>query len=179
MKFAIQTSNPRVVSDICPNDATIGEAIESIFPLLTEFAILIWNGVYIPLNYKYDVSEIFDDIVELVTCVALAPEGKLLVSWPSSTFRARWALSWSSREITIHASWDSVIGGTEQLLNTFPALIIDKALFLREWVTLLRKIHTLLLECLGTNSPPFDIEPLNDAIALVDGLGQLYNECEE
>jgi len=34
--------------------------------MLTEDAILIWNAIYIPLNYKYDISYMIDDILNLL-----------------------------------------------------------------------------------------------------------------
>ena len=52
MIFAVQVSNPEASGKLESDDESFQEAIESLFPLHTEYAFIIWNNVYVPLSYK-------------------------------------------------------------------------------------------------------------------------------
>ena len=55
MNFYIQASNPRALKPSFIEE-NLSAAIESVFPMNTENAILFWNHIAIPLSYKYDIS---------------------------------------------------------------------------------------------------------------------------
>jgi hypothetical protein len=174
MKFAIQISNPRPMSMVHSHDATLSDAIQSMFPLLTEFAIIVWNDVYVPITYKLDVSLIINDVVEMVGSIANQQTGTLTIDWPSSTFRARWTLTWAANELSINSTWDSVIGGAEALLNAAPALTIEKTAFLAEWANLLRLVRDLVSECSEGVKLEFDLSELRAAVDRLPLGGHLY-----
>jgi hypothetical protein len=150
MKFLVQASDPRPSALVSPDDSSLGEAIETIFPLSTDFALLVWNNVYIPLTYKYDISVIINDIIAMLGAVVARDEGSITVFWPSNTFCTRWALTWSATDLAITTTWESVIGGTESMLNKMPSLNLDKNTFLLEWKPLLDKIKQSVLMASGT-----------------------------
>jgi hypothetical protein len=153
MKFFVQASDPQTSCFMSEDDLTLAEAIETIFPLHTDFAILVWNDVYVPLTYKYDISIIINDVLIMLASLIASEKGSTTIHWPSNTFRARWILTWSAAELVIISSWESVIGGTEFLLNKAPVLTIEKKVFLSEWVNLLRKVSNSVLTRSGSIDP--------------------------
>ncbi|HHR2550667.1 TPA: hypothetical protein ACSY39_10840 [Listeria monocytogenes] len=56
MNFFIQANTPQKTGVFESDDYDLSTAIETIFPMLTEDAILVWNHIYVPLSYKYDIS---------------------------------------------------------------------------------------------------------------------------
>jgi hypothetical protein len=150
MKFFIQASDPRPSGLVSANDSSLGEAIETIFPLRTDFALLGWNDVYVPLTYKYDISIIISDILSMLDSILASDAGSFAVYWPSNTFCARWILTWSATELHIATTWDSVIGGTESMLNNVPDLDLEKNAFLSEWKPLLRKVRESITTTSGS-----------------------------
>ena len=56
MKFLIQANSPECTMNFDKEDYNLATAIETIFPLMTENAILMWHHLCIPLSYKYDIS---------------------------------------------------------------------------------------------------------------------------
>jgi len=159
---------------VSSSDATLCEAIETMFPLLTEFAIMVWNDVFIPITYKYDISIIINDVLALVTSIADQEAGTTVIEWPSNTFRARWALTWAANEVTIKSSWESVIGGTESLLNAASDLIIEKDAFLAEWGSLLRVLSDVIHRFTEGVKVEFDLSALDATIHRIPSRGHLY-----
>ena len=53
MIFSVQASNPKYWKNVLDEeDSSLSDAIETIFPLNTEYAFLEWNHIFIPLSYK-------------------------------------------------------------------------------------------------------------------------------
>ncbi|MEO7594939.1 MAG: hypothetical protein ABI134_27225, partial [Byssovorax sp.] len=75
-EFFIQSSNPRSSSECDADDASLCDAVQTVFPMATESMIMVWSGVYIPLGYKYDVSLMVDDIIDLCNDILLTKEGR-------------------------------------------------------------------------------------------------------
>lgn len=165
MKFLVQASNPRPSSLVSPDDSSLGEAIETIFPLRTDFALLVWNNVYVPLTYKYDISMMITDIISMLASVVARDEGSITVFWPSNTFSTRWILTWSSTDLSIITTWESVIGGTESMLNKVPSLNIDRNTFLLEWRPLLCKIKESILITSGTVDTKYMLADLDSILS--------------
>jgi hypothetical protein len=93
MSFGIQVGNPKILSAegiICSD---LRGAIEEIFPLHTERALLVWNHIYIPICYKYDLSILIDDIIPLLTFLLEHEEGEYRVNWGSNTFHSDWIIN--------------------------------------------------------------------------------------
>lgn len=76
MNFYIQANNPKVLKEYNAEDESIADAMETIFPLYTESAILVWNHISIPLSYKYDISYMMDDVLDLLESFMQAKNGK-------------------------------------------------------------------------------------------------------
>jgi hypothetical protein len=140
--FKIQLSNP-VILPYEGDDAeiTLDEAIESIFPSDTEYLILTWNHIYIPLNYKYDISCMISDFIRILQFMENDSSEPLEIYWTSNTFASIWTLHQLGNEIKLHSKWNCVIGGTENLLNKSSENQLEKEEFKNEIKKLLAFIY--------------------------------------
>lgn len=130
-------------------DTRLGEALESCFPCLEDGALLYWNGVAVPLSYKYDLSLIIHDVIALVRHLRTCSRGNLVICWPSNTFHATWHLEVVAGRLRITASWNSVsaqFGPLEDQLNGAPVVEVSQADFMKQWVALLRLARQALLD---------------------------------
>ena len=133
MNFVIQASKPRISGEYNLGDRDISEAIETIFPMNTESAILQWNCISIPLSYKYDISYMIWDILNLLEQLQTEPQGMMMIQWLPDTFRVDWKIVWKDNQMTIKSYWESVVGGLEELLNQKPVISLKIDNFLYEW----------------------------------------------
>ena len=133
--FHIKAKNP------CPNAGLVGdasdlaEAIQLSFPLDTDDAVLQWNQVSIPISYKYDISVILEDVLELLeSCL----KGRSVeISFGSDTFSSNWKVTPVDGKVSISAYWVSVVGGVEGDLNKEPDLVVAKMHFVQQWSRLI------------------------------------------
>lgn len=140
MDFIIQAGNPRFTGIFDPEDENLHDAIETVFPFYTEYAILKWKSVYIPIDYKYDLSLMVTDIIHMLKKIRTANKGRLDTFWASDTFANHWHLEWMDDTLTVSAQWNSVLGHTEDLLNQMGSITISKQSFLYEWKKVLGNI---------------------------------------
>lgn len=131
--FEIQTGQPRTEAAHDPEDESLCDAIQGAFPLRTEHMFMVWNHVYIPLGYKYDVSLIVDDALDLVDAMLSEATGLRTIHWPSNTFASSWTVEWRGALVTIQATWSCVLGGTESLLNASGPVVLPVDEFVAEW----------------------------------------------
>jgi hypothetical protein len=148
--FDIQISNPTAIEIRDRDDSNINEAIQSIFHLDSEYGFIIWNHLFIPVSYKYDISYMINDIIKIVNFIKNG-DGFLEINWASDTFFSSWKIECTSQSIKIESTWDSVLGRLEDLLNKHSALEVDKHLFVEKWKTLLLFVKSKL-EKAGYNS---------------------------
>lgn len=173
-EFIIQSSNPRAESDCDPDDASLSDAIQTVFPMDTERMLMVWNGIYIPLGYKYDVSLMVDDILDLCSNIFAVIEGHQRVCWPSNTFAAAWDVRWGSDMVTIEAQWNRVVGGTEAMLNERSCISIPQEDFLAEWKRPLEIVDDALRNAGYTQQQIPRLTVLRNIITRLPGHGHLY-----
>lgn len=140
--FYIQVSNPRVINcekQVC-ND--LFDAAELLFPLFTEKAFMVWNGIWLPIDYKYDLCVILEDILYFLNLIMNDEAGFVKVCFGSDTFQADWNIRWKEDLLEIQSVWNSIHGGKEILvaLNNSPNITMSKNQFISEWKGLLSKI---------------------------------------
>lgn len=138
--FAIQVSNPVVLTPVKGQVEYLYQAIQEIFPDTTEEAYLLWNWIPVRIDYKYDLYMLIDDIPPLLDALLNSDKGSQRVCWGSNSFRAEWKLEWASNRLIIASQWDSIAGNYEDLLNSRSQLEIEQDMFLWEWKALLRKV---------------------------------------
>jgi hypothetical protein len=174
IEFLIQASNPRPLRAHDPDDESLSDAIQTVFPLDSEWAFLVWNGVYVPLSYKYDLSLMVDDIVWMLEEMLLRTTGNRVINWPSNTFSATWEMTWNEGVVKVSARWDCVLGGVEALLRGRPTISVRKSEFIAEWKTPLMIVEqTLRLAGYATDQVP-SLMRLSAIIAKLPEKGVLY-----
>lgn len=147
MIFYMQANNPKCQGALDFNNTFLSEAIEDIFPLYTENAIMSWNYISIPLSYKYDISYMIDDIVKLLNVLRNKKSGKYIVNWLPDTFRCNWSICWKEGEMEIDSMWECTVGDLENILNNRNKIIISVAAFSAEWKKILEVIIKNLEMC--------------------------------
>lgn len=131
--FVIQAGSPRTEPSYDPHDESLSDAAQASFPPHTESMIIVWNRVCIPLGYKYDVSLVLDDALDLVVAMTTEAASTRTVHWPSTSFGASWTVTWADSMTTIHATWRSIVGDTEKLLRDSGPIAVPVESFVAEW----------------------------------------------
>lgn len=144
MDFRIQAGAPRITGQFDEEDENLAEAIETIFPLYTEDAILVWKNIYIPLSYKYDLSIMIEDVLNMLEKLRKHPLGEWKIHWASDSFRNSWYMYWEKETLIISAEWRSVVGSTENLLKEKGEIKVPLLSFIAEWRKLLGNLITAL-----------------------------------
>ncbi|WP_405288860.1 hypothetical protein [Methanobrevibacter sp.] len=174
MNFVIQASKPRISGEYNLGDRDISEAIETIFPMNTESAILQWNCISIPLSYKYDISYMIWDILNLLEQLQTEPQGMMMIQWLPDTFRVDWKIVWKDNQMTIKSYWESVVGGLEELLNQKPVISLKIDNFLYEWKEVLYTLICALKDS-GYKKNLCGMEKLEYQFAEISKNGVLYS----
>lgn len=147
LDFYIQANNPKTQNVINKDDETLSDAIESVFSLNTENAIIIWNHINIPLSYKYDISYMMDDLLNLLHCLQSREMGEMVIHWLPDTFRSDWTITWKYGQMEIQSYWECVVGHLEELLNAHPKIDISIKRFMSEWKEILYIVIRGLKRC--------------------------------
>jgi len=176
MKFCIQASAPRTTGIFNAEDETLDEAIETTFFLNSEMALINWSGVFIPLSYKYSISTILADVLLMLQTILENNHETLELTWPSSDFNSRWVMSWKDDYLKIDAKWESVIGNTEEILNSLDSIEIGKTEFLNEWKMLLEVILNGLDTCGYDESTIKEISIMQSVYSNIETYGILYKD---
>ena len=150
--FEIQAGRPRTIGRYDPMDESLAEAFNTVFPMNAEAMMLIWNGIYVPINYKYDLGVMIDDVLLMCDRVLTSDDGQSRINWPSNTFDATWSLTWEGGIISIGAAWRSVSGNVVALLSS--SLVLPVEDFVAEWKQPLRVCCDALVDA-GYNVPGF------------------------
>lgn len=144
MFFIIQASCPRFTGVFNSEAESLSDAIESSFPLLTENLVMVWNYIPILLSYKYDISIMIDDILDVLEVLRVEDSGTKTIHWASNTFAHIWYLSWESTQLVIKAAWGSESGGIGEILENSGNITLTKQSFSSEWKKVLQNLITAL-----------------------------------
>lgn len=146
LNFKIETGNPRNNSIFDNEDSKLSEAIYTIFPLETEDAVLYWGDEKILLSYRYDISTIIDDIIQMIFTLMSNGSGRAFIDWSSNTFAVNWKIEWDEELLEIEAQWREEFNATNYLKNN-NVLKIEKQQFLKEWRKIIEILLVNLIEC--------------------------------
>jgi len=171
MNFRIQASQPKNTSEFCTEDKKVSEAIETVFPMMTEDALLIWNTSYIPLNYKYDISYMVEDIINMLRHIRENSSADMTINWPTNTFACNWVLFWKNEMLTINSRWRYESGRSYDELSEINIDIHD---FTYEWKMLLKVIIENLELCGYSKSNLLDMNIVYQEFQLIKCYGSLY-----
>lgn len=141
MRFKITPGNPECNTDLSVIHADdLSEAIELLFPMDTDDAVMEWGHCKIPLSYKYDLSVIIDDLVDLFEQIKKANFAFFSVFFGSDTFNTKWEIEQYDTILKIKAKWHSTAANNESELNKMPQLIVNSNTFLHEWMKIISTI---------------------------------------
>ncbi|SHJ47998.1 hypothetical protein SAMN02745136_00138 [Anaerocolumna jejuensis DSM 15929] len=172
--FYIQACKPINNRTVDENDSKLMEAIETIFPMRTEAAIMVWNYVSIPLSYKYDISYMINDIIIVIQELVMKQEGILIINWLPDTFCSQWLIKWKEDIVEIHSRWYCVVGDIIDNLNRVSSISMNKWDFINEWERVFYNIGIALKECGYSHKNIEDIELFNKICSMFSGKGILY-----
>ncbi len=178
MAFYIQASNPRFIKSINYDDESLSDAVESVFPLNTENAMLVWNYISVPLSYKYDISYMLDDIVDLLGVLQSQKCGKKTIHWLPDTFRCDWEVSWDDGKIEIQAHWECTVGHLEKILNEHETISLTVMDFESEWKEILYVVIRGLKNCGYDKKKIGGMENLLKQYERISNSGILYQNGE-
>jgi hypothetical protein len=173
-RFAVQASNPRFISTFDAADESLSDAIQTVFPLETEYALIVWNWIYIPLSYKYDISMMARDLIDLIELMSSSESGRRTIQWPSNTFASTWNIAWSNELTTVNAEWECVLGETESMLAAKPIIRLRTADFISEWKRLLETVVGALTAAGYTSEHLVEMRLLKDVVGEIKHDGLLY-----
>lgn len=176
LEFYIQASNPDMIRECDPADESLSDALQAVFASNTERLIMIWNGIFIPLSYKYDISLMVDDILVLCSEMLAAESGSQRIGWPSSTFTVVWDVEWSGATVSVNGLWNCVIGGTEAQLARKPGILMPRVEFLSEWKRPLEIVLNALREAGYTERQIRGFGGLVDVVSRLPQRSELYGD---
>ncbi len=160
-KFDIDPGKPVGIKETMGSASDVADAIELCFPLQADDAELIWGTERVPINYKYDVSVIYEDIVELLQeCMK---NKRVEVYFGSNTFSGSLSVTPFDDEFELEGRWDSVSGNKEKQLNQISVLKTKKSRFLRSWSGILENV----LEAVGNSNLSFSLATELDELRLL------------
>ena len=146
MKLIIQVSNPRMLRECDPDDESLSDALQKVFPMDTEDAYLGWGAFSIPLNYKYDVSLMAEGAVNLVEAMLGSSSGEWSIGWPSNSFDCTWEVVWAECRFEARAAWRDVNVSNVDLLNLAGPISGDCEQFVAEWKALFELLYRALTD---------------------------------
>ena len=84
------------------------------------------------LSYRYDISEMIDDIMQLFFALQKSDSGEWFVDWTPNTFASNWKFKWLKNCLEIEVNWREEFNATNYLKKN-NVLKIDKDIFLNGW----------------------------------------------
>jgi hypothetical protein len=176
MSFYIQVSNPTFLKPTESFDDSLKEVIEDIFPYEAEYAFLTWNGLPIPLRYKYDVNRILNSVLSLINLLLSTEEiPGFPIKLDCFAFTASWYVRCIGDSLQITSEWHRVDGGYEDWLNARSQLEIKKSTFIFEWKALLIKIIEAV-ESSNLNVDKKSLIELRSTESAITNFGKLYKK---
>ena len=173
--FRIQISNPKINMYKNLDNETLSEALQDLYKMETEDAFIHLNGFRIPLNYKYDISIISEDIISMIKKIFKKKEGVYSINWSSDTFYTLWNLNWKNNKIDFNVKWYNISGHLETLLNqNLATFSINKMEFIYEWNTLLKFLSNSLSEVGYKKDDLFMFKDLINLTQTIEKSGYFY-----
>ncbi|GEN76890.1 hypothetical protein [Chryseobacterium hagamense] len=148
--FEIIIKEKAKIEKLDSNDFDITEAIYSIYKNGKFMIFINWNGFYIPMNGS-TLSQIFDDIIEMLEALLDIESNNFSVNFLDSCFTAVWEFSKENENIKIKSEWIEIApynlkNITIEELNKVSNIVkINKVDFIRKWDFLIKIIKDDLI----------------------------------
>jgi hypothetical protein len=137
MSYALRPGKPLGQGTHRASDSNLAEALESIYALTDELA-LEWNGVALPLSYKFGLSAMVGDLLPLLAQLRERDRGERELEWASAEFPYHWLIRWEGRDLSLTATGRDEPGATP--LTGGHEVRVDRADFVAGWVHALRPV---------------------------------------
>lgn len=154
--FALVCGHPEtLVVPTPPARLSLSDAVEDVFVSSTNLLVLEWNGVSVPLSFKYDVSWVLLDAIEMVEqMLAARPPTTVAASFPSNSFQVEWEIDLAEDGgVEINAKWNAVGGNVAGLLADRSPLLTTASVFVTEW----RHLFAVLVRAIGEARMPVEM----------------------
>jgi hypothetical protein len=158
-------------------DESLCDALQTIFPMDTEDAYMVWNWIHVPLGYKYTFSFMVEDVLMILEQLMKHESGELTNCWPVQELRADWHMKWQGDTVEIRAQWETAPGFTEELLRARPMLIMNKGAFISEWKQVLGVILEALTQAGYHETQLRNLAKLREIHAAIREPGILYRSA--
>lgn len=175
MAFVLQVSNPATQPPRPAKVADLAQAVEAIYPMMTEDAVFIWNFYPLLVGYKYDLSVMIDDLLPMLSQILDLESGEYVVHWGSDTFRDIWRLRWDNDQLTAEIDWQGDLGDRAEFFQGLAVVNMARADFLAEWKMLLTRIRTDVESAPLKMANRAAFDRLRAIEAAIPRYGQLYS----
>lgn len=146
--FKINIKHQFVLGEVDAGDESVAEAISSTYSEYTHDIEVNWGSCAFALDRRGDLSEIYNDLVLMLTKLENREEKEFSISFLSSTFTAVWNLSIRDDLVLIEPKW-IVVGfiNTDSKEMDFENNKIEVPIsyFIEEWNSLLRYVKKDML----------------------------------
>jgi hypothetical protein len=177
-EFIMQASNPRSLRVLDEEDQDILDALQTVFPLQAEDAYMIWSSTHIPLGYKYTVSYLLPEVLEILDRLMRDESGSLTSHYPTQEFPAIWHMRWARDDLRIRFEWHAPPSGTQPPLPAHPPLTLSKRAFISEWKQVLGVALRALTNAGYTEEHLSDLAKLQRVYESIAESGVLYQESK-
>ena len=174
MSFRIQVCNPQFCRNEDDEVESLRDAVEASFEWPTEDAIFQWNQVCFRVEYKYDLSVLVEDVLDMLQCLLSSSQGQRTIVFGSDTFNARWNMHWSAGHLSIRPIWRSMAGPKELPAAVRETLEVEIGEFTAEWKLLLLKIIEALKASGFWVNCEEEFRRLREIESKISNVGQLY-----
>ena len=178
--FQIQAGNPQITGRFDPDDKTVRAAMETVFEFPTENAIVFWQNCFFPICYKYELSWMIEDLLELLYALLNSANGSQRVFWSPDTLHGEWKVSWESDRIRIETDWEELRGPCLEKLNSdYNVLSLPKHDFLCEWKMVLETVSSALIGSGYGTKQLRDFKQLNSICTRIPSSGVIYSKSKD
>lgn len=173
MTFTIVSGKPRIRRCRHPISDSLGGALQEAFEFESEDLTISWNDVAIPLEYKYDIAIIVDDLLEMLQQLLDLRGGELEVSFGSDTFNCVWHIRWGGGTVNIRPTWLGLRASVPQVEGLRRPVELGTIEFLKQWEPVLRDMVLAVRESGVVIDNAEEIERLRELERVANGLAGL------
>lgn len=125
---------------------TLADALRHAFRNNREYAVLLWSGVPVPLNYPGDVAPMMGPVVDLLSWVRDGKSDATIFEVHTDRCDFEWAVTRDGNVLELQARWQRAPGQMEALLNRFSFVRMEAEAFCCEWKLLLEQVLRALVD---------------------------------
>ncbi|MDH5653068.1 MAG: hypothetical protein OEZ39_14525 [Gammaproteobacteria bacterium] len=119
---------------------SLEKAFRHIFRNNLEYAVMLWNGIPIRLDYRQDIPEMVSELVSMLEFVNATKEDEIKVfKFLTPNIETEWQVAIQGDQLEVTAKWFSIVGDYAEVLNQLGMIVIRRDEFMSEWKLLLEQ----------------------------------------